>query len=158
MKPLSTVSNQLDNGLPIWPDLNENVTDLSAGVCDRARVVIEIPPVLDRKQAKRLCRQIRALPFSNQQAMVLDMSGVRQINPAGIRILLQCLSQAYRHDAPIKLIGISPEAETLLELLGLERAFGVVASSNSRTSDAEDLGVNVNITQNVTDYATENAA
>lgn len=156
MKPLRTVPKQpIDNRAVPWPEMDR--TEFFSTTSDRDRAtVIEVPSTLGAKEAKVLCARVLALGVSQQLPILLDMSRVKQIDSRGVKTLLDCLHYAHRHDGTVQVIGISPEAEVVLELLGLERAFGITRSESQ--SGESQLKDRVHHQPCAAEYSVQNAA
>jgi anti-anti-sigma factor len=80
---------------------------------------------------------------SNRPRVVLDCSQVRSMESAGVEMLLRCLEEVLKRDGDLKLAGLSPEAEVILELMRVARVFetfqtceDAVRSFNAISADA----------------------
>jgi anti-sigma B factor antagonist len=61
--------------------------------------------------------------------LVFDLSQVRQIDAAGVDMLLTCMSEAMRRDGDLKLAALSPQAAIVLELTRTDRLFEIYDNS-----------------------------
>jgi anti-anti-sigma factor len=61
--------------------------------------------------------------------VVFDLSQVRQMDAAGIDLLLECMAAAMKHDGDVKLAALSPQAAVILELTRTDRLFEIYESS-----------------------------
>jgi anti-sigma B factor antagonist len=61
--------------------------------------------------------------------VVLDLSNVRQLDSAGVDMLLHCMSEAMRRDGDVKLAAPSAEAMVILELTRTGRLFEIYDSA-----------------------------
>ncbi|HXZ79876.1 MAG TPA: STAS domain-containing protein [Terriglobales bacterium] len=88
-----------------------------------AVVVTPMPEVLNLKQAQILMREI--LPFlkADRPRLIFDFTHVRQIDTAGLDMLLRCLKTVMKRDGDLKLASLSPQAEVVLELTRVDRLF-----------------------------------
>ena len=95
---------------------------------NRPVVVKRIPERLNLKQAKTFLREIDPILSSDRPQIVLDCSQVKQMDAAGVEMLLHCLSQVIRRDGDLKLAALSPQAAVLLEMTRTDRLFEVYDS------------------------------
>ena len=97
---------------------------------NRPVVVKRIPERLNLKQARAFCREIGPILNSDRPQVVLDCSQVKQIDAAGVDMLLQCLAQVIKHDGDVKLAALSPEMAVILEMTRTDRLFEIYDSSS----------------------------
>src|SRR5512133_1713299 len=76
---------------------------------NRPVVVKRIPERLNSKQAKAFMREMDKVVNSDRPQLVFDCSHVKQIDAAGIEMLLHCLARAIKHDGDLKLASVSPQ-------------------------------------------------
>jgi anti-sigma B factor antagonist len=96
---------------------------------NRPVVVKRIPERLNFKQARAFCREIEPILTSDRPQIVLDCSHVKQIDAAGVEMLLQCLAQVIKHDGDVKLAALSPQMAVILEMTRTDRLFEIYESS-----------------------------
>ena len=84
-------------------------------------VIVNLPEKLTAKNARTLIRDLRAELSVDQPYVLLDLSDVKELDTAGLDLLLECLHETVRRDGTIRLRGISPEAATVLELTGMDQ-------------------------------------
>jgi anti-anti-sigma factor len=94
-------------------------------------VVVNLPEQVTAKHARTLIRDLRDQLSVDQPCVILDLSDVKEMDTAGLDLLLECLHQTVRRDGIIQLRGISPEAATVLELTGMDQILGLVPGSAS---------------------------
>jgi anti-sigma B factor antagonist len=97
---------------------------------NRPVVVTRIPERLHLKQARAFCREMQPILNSDRPQIVFDGSQVRQIDAAGVEMLLQCLAQVIRHDGDLKLAALSPQMAVILEMTRTDRLFEVYETSS----------------------------
>jgi anti-sigma B factor antagonist len=97
---------------------------------NRPVVVKRIPERLNMKQARAFCREIEPILNSDRPQIVLDCSQVKQIDAAGVEMLLQCLSRVINRDGDVKLAALSPQIAVVLEMTRTERLFEIYESSS----------------------------
>lgn len=96
---------------------------------NRPVVVKRIPERLNGKQAKDFMREMDRVVNSDRPQLVFDCSQVKQVDAAGIEMLLHCLSRAIKHDGDLKLAGLSPQMEIVLQMTRTDRLFEVYDSA-----------------------------
>ena len=95
----------------------------------RPVIVKRIPERLNMKQARKFQQEVRPFLQSDRPQLVFDLSQVKQIDAAGIDMLLTCMSEAMRRDGDLKLAALSPQAAILLELTRTDRLFEIYENS-----------------------------
>jgi len=95
----------------------------------RPVVVKRVPERLNRIQARKLLSEVRPFLESDHPQVVFDFSNVRQMDTAGVEMLLYCVSQAMKRDGDVKLASVSPQAATVLELTRTWRLFETYENS-----------------------------
>ena len=95
----------------------------------RPVVVKRVPERLDSTHVKKFLREVQPLLRTDRPQLVFDLSGVRQMNIAGIEMLLQCMSQAMKRDGDLKLAAVSPQAAVILEMTRTDRLFEIYETS-----------------------------
>jgi anti-anti-sigma factor len=79
--------------------------------------VKQLPDVRDAASQRSFLREIQAfVDNSRQPRLIVDLSKVRQIEPEGIDLLLECVDCAERSDGDVSIAGASAETEVMLEL------------------------------------------
>ena len=70
-------------------------------------------------------------PFltTDRPQLVFDLSQVRQLDAAGVEMLLRCMSEAHKRDGDLKLAALSPQTAVVLELTRAERLFEIYETS-----------------------------
>jgi len=92
-------------------------------------IVKRIPERFNFKQARAFLNEVRPLLLSDRPQLVFDLSQVRQLDSAGVDVLLRCLSEAVKRDGDLKLAAPSPQAEVVLELTRTGRLFEIYHTS-----------------------------
>jgi len=95
---------------------------------NRPVVVKRMPERMNLKQARAFCREIEPILSSDRPQMVFDCSHVRQIDAAGVEMLLRCLADVVKRDGDIKLAALSPQMAVVLELTRTDRLFEIYES------------------------------
>ena len=95
----------------------------------RPVIVKRLPSRVNLKEARTLFREMEPILKIDRPQVVFDLSQVRQMDAAGIDLLLECMAAAMKHDGDVKLAALSPQAAVILELTRTDRLFEIYASS-----------------------------
>lgn len=85
--------------------------------------VKQLPEKLSVKQGRSFFREVEPHLQSDRPRVVLDCSKVRQLDSAGIHVLLRVLEEAMKRNGDVKLASIPPGAAAILELTRVSRLF-----------------------------------
>jgi anti-sigma B factor antagonist len=85
--------------------------------------VKQLPEMLSVKQGRVFFREVESCLKTDRPRIVLDCSKVRQLDSAGIHVLLRCLEEAMKRNGDVKLSAIPPRAAAILELTRVNRLF-----------------------------------
>ena len=91
----------------------------------RPVVVKQMPKQVKVGQIQGLLREIAPIFREDRPRIVFDFSQVRQIDSAGVDMLLHCVEQVTRRDGDIKLAAVPPESAVILELTRVDRLFEI---------------------------------
>lgn len=95
----------------------------------RPVVVKRVPERLNLKQSRRFAGEVRAFLRSDRPQIVFDLSQVKQIDAAGVDMLLHCMGEAMKRDGDVKLASLSPQAAIILEMTRTDRLFEIYETS-----------------------------
>ena len=90
--------------------------------------VVNLPKLVTTKQVRGLAHDFKCELATDQPRIILDLSDVKEMDTAGLDLLLECLKEALRRDGTVSLRGISPEAATILELTGVDRVLSMFSA------------------------------
>src|SRR5262249_17436442 len=79
--------------------------------------------------ARAFWREVQPFVNADRPQLVFDFSNVRQLDAAGVEVLLRCMNQAMKRDGDLKLAALSPQAAVVLELTRTDRLFEIYESS-----------------------------
>jgi anti-anti-sigma factor len=85
--------------------------------------VKQLPEKLSIKQGRSFFREVEPHLQSDRPRVVLDCSKLRQLDSAGIHVLLRVLEEAMKRNGDVKLASIPPSAAAILELTRVGRLF-----------------------------------
>jgi anti-sigma B factor antagonist len=91
--------------------------------------VKQLPEKLSVKQGRSFFREVEPHLQSDRPRVVLDCSKVRQLDSAGIHVLLRVLEEAMKRNGDVKLASIPPGAAAILELTRVSRLFETFANT-----------------------------
>jgi len=89
----------------------------------RPVVIVQLPERLKLGEAQTFWGEIEPVLKADRPRLVFDFSQVRQIDSAGIDMLLHCLEEVMRQDGDLKLAAVAPESAVILELTRVDRLF-----------------------------------
>lgn len=95
----------------------------------RPVVVKRMPERLNAPAAKKFLGEVEPFLRSDRPQLVFDLSQVKQMDAAGVDMLLHCLNQTMKRDGDVKLASLSPQAAIVLEMTRTERLFEVYQNS-----------------------------
>jgi anti-anti-sigma factor len=95
----------------------------------RPVLVKRVPENMNQREAQKFFADVRPLLSADRPQLVFDLSQVRQLDVAGIEVLMQCMSMAMRKDGDLKLASLSDHAAVVLELTRTDRLFEIYESS-----------------------------
>jgi anti-anti-sigma factor len=90
-----------------------------------------MPEKMNLKQARSFYQEVQPFLNSDRPQIVFDMSQVRQLDSAGVDILLQCMRQVVKRDGDLKLASLSRPAAVVLELTRTGRLFEIYETSTA---------------------------
>ena len=91
----------------------------------RPVIVKRMPERINLKHAREFMREVQPFIRSDRPQIVFDFSTVRQMDAAGVDLLLQCMSEVMKHDGDLKLAALSSQAAVVLELTRADRLFEI---------------------------------
>ena len=95
----------------------------------RPVVVKRMPAQVDRFHSREFLREVQPFLKADRPQLVFDLALVKQLDAAGIDMLLHCMTEASRRDGDLKLAALSPEAAVVLELTRTARLFEIYETS-----------------------------
>ena len=88
-----------------------------------------MPDKVNRQEAQKFFADVQPFVTSDRPQLVFDLSQVKQLDAAGIEMLLRCVAEVMKHDGDLKLASPSRQASMVLELTRTDRLFEIYASS-----------------------------
>jgi anti-anti-sigma factor len=96
----------------------------------RVVAVKQVPERLSVKQGRWFFRDVESCLNVDRPRVVLDCSKVKQLDSAGIQVLLRCLEEAMKRNGDVKLAAIPPGAAAILALTGVDHLFEAFDSTD----------------------------
>lgn len=94
-------------------------------IAGRLVTVKQLPEKLTGNQGRDFFCEVEPFLLADRTRMVLDCSKVKQLDSAGIQVLLRCLEEAMKGNGDVKLAAIPPSAAAILELTRVDCLFEV---------------------------------
>jgi anti-sigma B factor antagonist len=88
-----------------------------------------MPERLNAPASKRFLGEVGPFLHSDRPQLVFDLSQVKQMDAAGVDMLLHCLNETMKRDGDVKLASLSPQAAVVLEMTRTERLFEIYQNS-----------------------------
>ena len=95
----------------------------------RPVVVKRMPEKVNQREARKFLQDVQPFLRADRPQLVFDLSQVRQLDAAGVEMLLHCVSEVMKRDGDLKLASLSPQAAMVLELTRTGRLFEIYESS-----------------------------
>jgi anti-anti-sigma regulatory factor len=96
----------------------------------RRLVTIEqLPEITSEDQGRRFLGRIQDRMSDRRPGLVLDCSGLSQMDKPVLHLLLSCLEEAMKRNGDARLVAVSPSAQAMLKLIGAESLFQIFASN-----------------------------
>lgn len=95
------------------------------------RTLIErLPERLTQLQAFVFFEQLQPVLEKNRAYLVFDFSRLREIDSAGVGVLLRCLEEVLKGNGDLKFAAVPPEVGVILELTGVDRLFEIFETTS----------------------------
>ncbi|HKT23173.1 MAG TPA: STAS domain-containing protein [Terriglobales bacterium] len=95
----------------------------------RPVVVKRMPEKVNQREARKFLADVQPFLNADRPQLVFDLSTVRQLDAAGVEMLLHCVSEVMKRDGDLKLASLSPQAAMVLELTRTDRLFEIYETS-----------------------------
>jgi anti-anti-sigma factor len=95
----------------------------------RPVVVKRMPERIDQREARKFFADVQPFLTSDRPQLVFDLSQVRQLDSAGVEMLLRCVGEVMKRDGDLKLASLSRQASMVLELTRTDRLFEIYENS-----------------------------
>jgi anti-anti-sigma factor len=116
----------------------------------RPVVVKRMPERVNQREARKFFADVQPFLTSDRPQLVFDLSQVRQLDAAGVEMLLRCVAEVMKRDGDLKLASLSRQAIMVLELTRTDRLFEIY--ENSTEAARSFSGFLPNAMQSITGY------
>jgi anti-sigma B factor antagonist len=91
--------------------------------------VKRMPERMNQRGARAFLADVQPLINADRPQVVFDLSQVKQLDVAGVEVLLQCMRQVMKRDGDLKLAALSDGAAVVLEMTRADRLFEIYDTS-----------------------------
>jgi anti-sigma B factor antagonist len=91
----------------------------------RTVVVKDLPESVTLSHIPDLCREIVPLARVDWPCLVFDFSNVKELDRAGVELLLLTMEEAVKRNGDLKLAAVPPQIAVILELTRVDRLFEI---------------------------------
>src|SRR3954471_7998454 len=95
----------------------------------RPVVVKRMPERVNKLEARKFLQDVQPFLTADRPQLVFDLSLVKQLDAAGVEMLLQCVAEVMKRDGDLKLASLSKQALMVLELTRTDRLFEIYENS-----------------------------
>ena len=95
----------------------------------RPVVVKRMPEKVNQREARKFFQDVQPFLTADRPQLVFDLSQVKQLDAAGVEMLLNCVSEVMKRDGDLKLASLSKQATMVLELTRTDRLFEIYDNS-----------------------------
>jgi len=121
----------------------------------RPVVVKRMPEKVNQQEARKFFADVQPFVTADRPQLVFDLSQVKQLDAAGIEMLLRCVEEVMKRDGDLKLASLSRQARMVLELTRTDRLFEIYL--NSTEAARSFSGFLPNAMQSIPGYPTKAA-
>jgi anti-anti-sigma factor len=89
----------------------------------RTVIVKDLPESVTLNHIPELCRELVPLAHGDWPCLVLDFSAVRELDRAGVELLLRTMEEVVKRNGDVKFASVSPQIGMILELTRVDRLF-----------------------------------
>ncbi len=100
----------------------------------RLVTIEQLPEITSEDQGRRFLGRIRDRMGDRRPGLVLDCSGLSQMDKPVLHLLLSCLEEAMKRNGDARLAAVSPSALVTLKLIEADRLFQIFASNADAVS------------------------
>jgi len=127
----------------------------------RLVTIEQLPEVTSKGQGRRFLDRIQDRMSDKRPGLVLDCSGLSQMDKPVLNLLLSCLEEAMKRNGDARLAAVSPSAQLMLKSIGADSLFQIFPSNadavNSFHQHSAALGT-IDYLQDEDSQITQNAA
>jgi anti-sigma B factor antagonist len=119
---------------------------------------MQLPERLKLSEAQLFLRDVEPLLQADHPRIVFDFAQVRELDSAGVDMLLHCMEQAMKQDGDLKLASVPPHSAVILELTRVDRLFETFPTTSDAVESFQNFPLQVmqSLPPQYSDMATEN--
>jgi anti-sigma B factor antagonist len=106
-------------------------------------IVKRLPEHVTLNMASALHQEFLPLLQGDRPSLVFDFSDVRQMDSAGIEMLLRCVEEAMKRNGDVKLAALPPQVEILLRITRVNMLFEVFDRAEDAVESFDRLPIEV---------------
>jgi anti-anti-sigma factor len=95
----------------------------------RTVTIEQLPEITRENQGRHFLSRIRDRMKDRRPSLVLDCSGLNQVDKRVLHLILSCLEEAMKRNGDVRLAAVSPSVQAMLKAVGADRLFQIFASS-----------------------------
>lgn len=107
----------------------------------KAAIVVELPERLTLGHIQAFLYRKNGLLKADRPRLVFDFSYVREVDSAGVEMLLHCMEQVIKQDGDLKLAAVPAEAAIVLELTCIDRLFEIFETTTEAVKSFDTFSV-----------------
>jgi len=108
---------------------------------NRAAIVLTLPERLIPGQIQTFLLKSKACLSADRPRLVFDFSHVREVDSAGVEMLLHCMERVTKQDGDLKLAAVPADVAIILELTCIDRLFEIFAGSSEAVESFNTFSV-----------------
>jgi len=109
---------------------------------NRPVIVLQLPERLNLEQARTFFQDLSPFLDADRPRLVFDLSEVRQLDSAGVDMLLRCMEATMKRDGDLKLAAVPARIAVILELTRVDRLFEIFESASDAADSFTSFSVN----------------
>jgi anti-sigma B factor antagonist len=95
----------------------------------RSVTIEQLPEITSEEQGRRFLSMVQNRMGDRRPGLVLDCSGLTQMDRPVLHLLLSCLEEAMKRNGDARLASVSPTAQATLKVIGADRLFQIFPSN-----------------------------
>jgi anti-sigma B factor antagonist len=95
----------------------------------RSVTIEQLPEITSEEQGRRFLSMVQNRMGDRRPGLVLDCSGLTQMDRPVLHLLLSCLEEAMKRNGDARLASVSPTAQAMLKVIGADRLFQIFPSN-----------------------------
>lgn len=123
--------------------------------------VEQLPEITTEDQERRFLGKIQDRMSDRRPGLVLDCSGLSEMDKPVLHLLLSCLEEAMKRNGDARLAAVSPSGQAMLKTIGADSLFQIFASNAEAVNSFHQQSAGLDImeySQDEDGHLSENAA